>query len=59
MTPNIMTLHVTTQFVYEHFLILLQKIMEVYMFPAIGRCATMITTFDLRMSRSGYDTFGN
>jgi hypothetical protein len=43
--------------VHEHLRALLHKTMEIYMFPAIGQCATMTTTFDLWMSRLGYDTF--
>jgi hypothetical protein len=31
--------------------------MEVYVFRAIGKCATMTTAFDLWMLRSSYDTF--
>jgi len=38
-------------------LVLMQKTMEVYVLPAIGQCAIVLTTFDLWMSRSGYDTF--
>jgi hypothetical protein len=45
------------QLVHEHFHALLCKTMEVYMFPTIGQCAIVTTTFDLWMSRLGYDTF--
>jgi len=44
------------QLVCEHLLALLQKIMEIYVIPDIDKCETM-TTFDLWMSRLGYDTF--
>jgi hypothetical protein len=31
--------------------------MEIYVFPTIGQCATMTTTFDLWMLRLSYDIF--
>ncbi len=45
------------QLIHEHLCVLLHKTMEVYMFLAIGQCATLTTTFDLWMSRLRYDTF--
>jgi hypothetical protein len=31
--------------------------MEIYVFPTIGECATMMATFDLSMLRLNYDIF--
>lgn len=45
------------QLIHEHLCVLLHKTMEVYMFPTIGQCTTLTTTFDLWMSRLRYDTF--
>jgi len=45
------------QLVCEYLPILLLIIMEVCMFLAISWCVTVITTFDLWMSRLGYDIF--
>ena len=43
--------------VHEHIPALLAKTMERYVLPAIASCATASITFDLWMSRAGFDTF--
>ena len=43
--------------VHEHIHALLAKTMERYVLPEIASCATASITFDLWMSRVGFDTF--
>ena len=43
--------------VHEHIPALLAKTMERYVLPAIASCTTASITFDLWMSRAGFDTF--
>ena len=43
--------------VHEHIPALFSKTMEQYVLPAIASCATASITFDLWMSRAGFDTF--
>lgn len=45
------------QLVQEHIPNVLAKTMELYVLPAIATCATPTITFDLWMSRAGFDTF--
>jgi hypothetical protein len=46
-----------SQLVNEHIPNLLATTMERYVYPLINSCETVSVTFDLWMSRAGYDTF--
>ena len=42
--------------VREHTPVMLERTMDMYVRPTIASCAPAIITFDLWMSRCGYDT---
>jgi hypothetical protein len=45
------------QLVQEHIVTMVVKTMEPYVLPSIAQCVIATTTFDLSMSKIGFNTF--